>query len=270
MSHPVITLLTDFGTRDYFVGCMKGVILNIHPPVRLVDISHEVEPQNILEAAFLLKSSYRYFPKGTIHVVVVDPGVGSHRRMLVAESKDFTYVAPDNGVLSWVYEDNAPLEVTEITETRYNLKQKGRTFEGRDRFAPIAAWIAKGVDPKDLGKKVSDYLRVSIPKPLFEGDQKVLGQVLYVDRFGNLMTNIGESHLQPLAAKNGEFEIIVKDYHIQGLSQYYAEGKLDKPHGLINSDGYLELFSYRGNAAQLLGAKAGTPVEVFSSNRTLP
>src|ERR1700687_146423 len=183
MPRPVIALLTDFGTRDHYAGTMKGVALGICPDVTLVDISHDLPPHDVVAAALELAASYRYFPAGTIFLAVIDPGVGSARRGLAAEAGDYKFVAPDNGVLSVIVDPHPPKRVVELGERRYALPTVSRTFEGRDRFAPAAAWLAKGVDLGALGRPAGSIHHLEVPRPVIAPD-RLSGEVLQVDRFG--------------------------------------------------------------------------------------
>src|SRR3954466_12535628 len=185
---PVIALLSDFGSRDHYAGTMKGVILNICPDATLVDITHEVPPHDVLDGALELAAAARYFPAGTIFLAVVDPGVGSARRGIAVEAGDYRFVAPDNGVLTAVLHELPPKRIVELTERRYARPTVSRTFEGRDRFAPAAAWLAKGIQLSALGRTVSPHHQLEIPQP--EVGERLAGVVLLVDRFGNLVTNI--------------------------------------------------------------------------------
>src|SRR5579864_1158848 len=189
MARPVIALLTDFGTHDHYAGTMKGVALGICPDATLVDITHDVAAHDVLGAALELAASYKYFPAGTVFLVVVDPGVGSARRGIAAEAGDYKFVAPDNGVLTPLLDDLVAKRVVELTERRYARPTVSRTFEGRDRFAPAAAWLARGVELTALGRPAGEIQRLDIPQPEVAVD-RVAGQVLRVDRFGNLITNI--------------------------------------------------------------------------------
>lgn len=255
-----ITLLTDFGTRDYFVASIKGVILGIHPQIRIIDISHETQPHNVLEAAFVLKSAYRYFPRSSIHMVIVDPGVGSERRPLLVSSNNYFFVAPDNGVLSWIYMEEPHVRVFQITAEHYFLKSAGATFHGRDVFAPVAAWLSKGVDCTHFGPEITEYQKLSFPQPIFEGERMLRGHILYIDRFGNLITDITTSHLDHLLEKEGEIELTIKTTKIHGLKSYYAQGNPGEPNALMNSCGHLELYCCLGNACEVLKASHGEEV----------
>ena len=197
MARPVIALLTDFGTRDHYAGTMKGVALGICPDAALVDITHDVPAHDVLAGALELAASYKYFPAGTIFLVVVDPGVGSARRGIAAEAGDFKFVAPDNGVLTAVLDEHAPKKVVELSERRFARPTVSRTFEGRDRFAPAAAWLAKGIQLTALGRPVSEIQRLEMPAPDVSGDV-IRGLIMRVDRFGNLVTNIDRKLVERL------------------------------------------------------------------------
>src|SRR3954471_13367495 len=186
---PVIALLSDFGTRDHYAGTMKGVMIGICPDVTFVDITHEITRHDVMEGALQLAASCRYFPPGTIFLVVVDPGVGSARRGIAVEAGDYRFVAPDNGVLTGVLGQHPPKRAVELTERKYARSSVSRTFEGRDRFAPAAAWLAKGVDISALGRPVTAWQTLLLPEPAVSATE-VVGEVWRVDRFGNLITNI--------------------------------------------------------------------------------
>src|SRR5215212_5944823 len=189
MAKPIIAFLTDFGTRDHYAGTMKGVALGICADATLVDISHEVPPHDVAAGALELAASYRYFPGSTIFVVVVDPGVGSTRRGIAAETGDYKFVAPDNGVLTAVFDEHPPKRVVELSERRYARPTVSRTFEGRDRFAPAAAWLAKGIELTALGRPAGTIHRLELLRPMVNGN-RIDGEVQRIDRFGNLITNI--------------------------------------------------------------------------------
>src|SRR5262245_60947927 len=189
MARPTIAVLTDFGTRDHYVGAIKAVVLSVCPDATLVDIGHEIPPHDVLAGALELAASYRYFPTGTVFLVVVDPGVGSSRRGIAAETSEYRFVAPDNGVLTAVFRETPPKRVVELSERKYARPTVSRTFEGRDRFAPAAGWLAKGVELKSLGRTITDYHLLDLPVPNVSDDE-IGGVVVRVDRFGNLITNI--------------------------------------------------------------------------------
>src|SRR5437773_866888 len=198
MSRPIIALLSDFGVRDHYAGTMKGVMLGICPDVTLVDISHDLPPQDVQAGALELAAAYKYFPAGTIFLAVVDPGVGSTRRGIAAEAGDYKFVAPDNGVLTAVLDEHAPKRVVELTERKYARATVSRTFEGRDRFAPAAAWLAKGIELTAFGRPAANMHRLEIPQAEASAEA-IAGQVLRVDRFGNLITNIDRRSFEKLA-----------------------------------------------------------------------
>src|SRR5437773_4362934 len=187
MARPVLALVTDFGNRDHYAGTMKGVALGICPDATLVDITHEVPPHDVAAGALELAACYRYFPPGTVFLVVVDPGVGSARRGIAVDVGDYKFVAPDNGVLTLVLDEAPARKIVELTERRYARPTVSRTFEGRDRFAPAAAWLAKGIQLSALGRPVADVQRIEIPLPEISADS-IAGAVLRIDRFGNLVT----------------------------------------------------------------------------------
>ena len=260
----LITLLTDFGERDYFVGSMKGVIFGINPQARIVDLSHEVSAHSIEAAAYMLKASYSYFPDGTVHVAVVDPGVGTNRRPLLVTTSRYHFIAPDNGLLSYIYQDELGVEVRAIENKQYRLDSEGATFDGRDVFAPAAAWLTKGQQPGSYGHLVKDYVRLATPEPVVEG--KVLtGHIIYVDHFGNLISNISQLHIRELrgATRKSEFSIQIAGHPIDTVSSSYANGTKHAPAALINSNGQLEVFVKEGSATDLLKCGIGEKIELM-------
>ena len=259
-----ITLTTDFGLRDPFVASMKGVILSINPQVHLIDLSHDIAPQDIREAAFTLRSTYRYFPKGTIHVAVVDPGVGSGRRPVIVTTESYFFVGPDNGLFSPICQEAERLRVHQVTADRYFLPNPGPTFHGRDIFAPVAAWLTKGVPSADFGKEISDYVKMDIPLPEKEPDG-IRGQVIHFDRFGNAITNIMYSDIKAFLPKDDDPKnllITVPGREIRGLKRFYAEASAEELGGIINSSGHLELFLYKQNARTAFSFTRGDGVRI--------
>jgi S-adenosylmethionine hydrolase len=259
---PVVALLTDFGVRDHYAGTMKGVVLGICPEATIVDITHDVPPHDVMTASLELAASYRYFPSGTVFLVVVDPGVGSARRPLAAEAGDYRFVAPDNGVLSAVFKDVPPKRVVELTERRFARPTVSRTFEGRDRFAPAAGWLAKGTELKALGRTFSDYLCLPIPDPsVTESD--VRGEVLRVDRFGNLITNIDRRTFDRLGrAGEVSLEIRAGEHLVGRLVTTYAEIAPGEVCGLFGSTNHLEIAANSASAADTLGLGRGAAISV--------
>lgn len=257
---PLIALLTDFGSADHYAGTMKGVMMGICPDAVLVDITHDIAPHDVLGATLQLGASYRYFPAGTIFLVVVDPGVGSARRGLAAESGDYRFVAPDNGVLTSVFRDTAPKRVVELTERRYARPTVSRTFEGRDRFAPAAAWLAKGIQLTALGRPLQDYQRIELPVPEVS-DEALTGEVLIVDRFGNLVTNIDRRTFEAFA-RHGSLQIVAGGHTVSRLVSTYAEIAPGELCALFGSSDHLELAAHSAPAADVAELGSGTRVEV--------
>src|SRR5207253_4886681 len=220
MSRAVIALLTDFGTRDHYAGTMKGVALGICPDVTFVDITHDIPAHDVLAGALELAASYKFFPPGTIFLVVVDPGVGSSRHGIAADAGDHKFVAPDNGVLTAVLDEHAPRRVVELSERRYARPTVSRTFEGRDRFAPAAAWLAKGVELSALGRPAGPVHHLELPHAKV-GSDEIVGEVLRVDRFGNLITNIDRRTFERLAGP--EMDIRVGDHRVSKVVSTYAD-----------------------------------------------
>lgn len=257
---PIITLTTDFGLSDHFVGVMKGVIFGIAPKASIVDISHLVTPFETAEAAFLIGEAYRFFPKKTIHVVVVDPGVGTARRPILVEAAGQYFIGPDNGVLSMVY-TKTPSKVREITNTKLFASNVSQTFHGRDIFAPVAARIASGkTKPTQVGKPIDDYLRPHFDKPERTGTRCWAGSVLKVDRFGNLITNF---HIEDFPhVRTRPIVMIPGVARVELLVNNYAEGPSNEAAVIVGSSGYLEVVVNQGSAARLLGCGAGSPVEL--------
>ncbi|MDE3041941.1 MAG: SAM-dependent chlorinase/fluorinase [Nitrospirota bacterium] len=255
MPHPLglITLLTDFGDRDAFVASMKGVILTINPQATLVDLSHHVQPYSVEDAAYLLKSCYRNFPKSTVHVAVVDPGVGSARRPLIAKSEHYYFLAPDNGLLTPILADDSEMEVREIENEDYRLTSPGRTFDGRDLFAPAAAWLTRQQPFASFGRLIDDCKTFTITKPKWES-MALVGEIVHVDRFGNLISNLTSHHVIEIRAvtKRPNPLIRIAGHTIDGLVGSYQEGDAQVPRALINSNGQLEIFLKEANAASVL------------------
>lgn len=265
MPHPLglITLLTDFGDRDYFVGSMKGVILTINPQTTIVDLSHHIVPHAVEEAAYVLKCCYASFPEGTVHVVVVDPGVGSLRRPLLVKTDRYFFLAPDNGILSYILDEEDQVEAREITNRQFRLESPGTTFDGRDLFAPAAAWLTKNQPVSAFGPVVHDVQTFPISKPRWESG-KLLGEIVYLDRFGNLISNITAAQLKELEAvtKRPNPLIRMAGHLIRGLVGSYSEGSPEAPCALINSNGYVEVFLKQADVAQLLKIRRGEQLTI--------
>ncbi len=255
----IITLLTDFGTQDNFVGVMKGVALRINPDVNIVDISHNVRAHDIFDAAFLLSTSYEYFPKNTIHVVVVDPGVGSQRNVIAVKTTDYYFLAPDNGVLSFALKKQEIEAIINVENDEYFLKPLSNTFHGRDIFCAVAAHLSKGVSLDSLGPTIKNIHQIHIPAPLRRSDV-LIGQIVYIDRFGNLVTNVDKEALEGYAC---DFKIKVGDQIIHGLNKTYSDAPNQTPVALIDSFGYLEIAVNGANAKDYFGLDKKDLIEIF-------
>ena len=251
-----ITLTTDFGLSDPFVGIMKGVIHSIHPDAKVVDLTHQVTSFDVLEGALVLAQSYPYFPPDTVHVVVVDPGVGSERRPILASTPQAHFIGPDNGVFTLVYEREPSVQVRAITAEQYFRKPVSQTFHGRDIFAPAAAWLSKGVEPETLGPEVSDYVRLHIPKPQRAGPNALRGAVLRVDKFGNVITNFRQGDLPG----GRRFRVVLHERPVTRLVSSYEAGASGEIFLIVGSAGLLEIATRQASAAGTLAAHSGDEV----------
>jgi len=258
----VITLLTDFGLADFFVGAMKGVILSIHREAVIVDLTHLIPPQDIWAAALTLAESSGTFPEGTIHVAVVDPGVGSERRAVLIESARAFFIGPDNGLFTLALEDDPPQRVIHITNERFFRHPVSRTFHGRDVFAPVAAWLARGVPPSEFGPEIADVVRLPIPHVERLGERHWRGQVIHVDRFGNLITNVTARDV-PLEALRAGGRLLVNGHEVSALRTHYQEAAEGEVFALVGSTGRLEISIRQGSAATALGVDRGATVEIL-------
>jgi S-adenosyl-L-methionine hydrolase (adenosine-forming) len=261
LPRPIITLTTDYGTSDHFVGVMKGVILSINPEVEVVDITHHVLPHDILDGALTIGQAYKYFPPKTIHVVVVDPGVGTERRPLLVAGDQHYFVAPDNGVLSSVYDQVDSLYTWNVISEHYFRHPVSKTFQGRDVFAPVAAWLSKSWQTSAFGEAITDVARFAIPKPKTAGNT-VTGLVLRIDNFGNVITNITAQDVPALVAADGKFTIRAGTSTINKVVGTFADAAANQPVGIIGSSGYLEIALNKGSAARTLGVARGAEVTV--------
>jgi hypothetical protein len=264
LPQPIITLTTDFGLSDHFVGVMKGVILGIQAGARIVDISHGIRPYAIADGAFTIAQAYRYFPRKTVHVVVVDPGVGSARRPLLVEMGGQYFIAPDNGVLSMVFarEEVAAGKprVRHITAEKYFLHPMSRTFHGRDVFSPCAAHLASGIAPAKFGPRIEDYIRASFEKPAQVAEQTWTGAILKSDHFGNLFTNF---HIDEFPAlPTHAFALKAGDHVITRLALTFSDCAPGELFVVVGSSGYLEIAVSQGSAAEMLGCGAGSPIDL--------
>jgi S-adenosylmethionine hydrolase len=260
VARPTIALLTDFGSADHYAGTLKGVLLSLCPEATLVDITHDIPPHDVLTGALELAACYKYFPAGTIFLVVVDPGVGSARRGLVADTGDYRFVAPDNGVLSLVFHEARPRRVVDLTERRYARPTVSKTFEGRDRFAPAAGWLAKGIELTAMGRPVSHWQVLEVPEPQV-GDRRLTGQVLRVDRFGNLVTNIDRKRFDLFRQEAG-IQIAIDGHSVDQLVATYAEAPAGAVCALFGSTDHLEVALNGGNAGRSLGLGRGAVLQI--------
>jgi hypothetical protein len=257
----IITLLTDFGTEDAYAGIMKGVILSTTPSAVIIDITHHIDPQDIIQAAYLIKTSYRYFPEGTVHVIVVDPEVGSDRAIVALDMMGHIFLAPDNGVLTLVMEEGKIDSIVRVENTRYFLKAVSRTFHGRDIFAPVAAHLCRGMDIRNLGSPLDqqNLVHLNIDKPCVSGKDRLVGTVVCFDRFGNCISNIDATHLKKIYASNSSRMLIIKigKTSIKGVSLSYADAEPNRPLAIMGSFGYLEIALNQGNARRALQIAKG-------------
>jgi S-adenosyl-L-methionine hydrolase (adenosine-forming) len=261
LARPIVTLTTDYGTNDHLVGVMKGVILSINPEINIVDITHSVLPHDLLDGALAIGQAYKYFPPKTIHVVVVDPGVGTARRPILVASDTHYFVAPDNGVLSSVYDQTEALFVWNIISEHYFRQPVSNTFHGRDIFAPVAAWLTKSWQSGAFGEPIEDFVRFALPKPKTNGNV-VKGVVLKVDQFGNLITNLRAEDVPAFSAEGGKFTIKAGSATVNKLVPTFASGANGEAIGLIGSSGYLEISVNKANASKSLALGRGAEVTV--------
>jgi hypothetical protein len=272
----VVTLLTDFGTKDYFVGAMKGAILSVNPQANVIDITHEIPPHDIFSAAFTLANYYKNFPRGTIHVCVVDPGVGSERRAILLETRDYFFLAPDNGLLSFVFDEIesgklTPLltgglsprgfRVFELANEKYFAAAVSRTFHGRDVFAPVAGHLSSRVEPEKLGGGIEDFVRFETPRPRNLSAGEIEAEIIHVDYFGNLVTNLKAEDLP------AEFFLEVNETRIDKHQKFYAEAdEKGEIFSIPGSAGFLEIVAFQDSAARLLKAAAHQKILLQSVN----
>ncbi len=262
----IITLLTDFGTEDAYVGVMKGAILSINPSAVVVDVCHYIDPQDLIEAAFFIKSSFKYFPKGTVHIVVVDPGVGGTRSVVAVKLSGHIFLAPDNGVLTLLMDEEEIDTIVRVENAHYFLNSISQTFHGRDIFAPVGSHISKGVSIEKLGPNLDlkELMRLSIPKPYISDKEELMGTIISIDRFGNCISNINENCLNEFV-KNGsekQIEIKIGKTAIKSLSHSYAEVDSGCPLAIVGSFGYLEIALNCGNASHQLNVEKGDNISL--------
>ena len=260
----VVTFTTDFGLDDPFVGIMHGVVLNINSDASLVDVCHAVRSYDIFDGAWTIAQSYRFFPPRSVHVVVVDPGVGSARRPLICETENYEFVGPDNGVFSMIEAREPKFVVRHVTAERFFLQPVSQTFHGRDIFAAVGGWLSKGIAPAEFGPEITDYARNPAPMVEKVGAGSLRGLVMKVDKFGNLITNIGELDAPTLfATVPPAVSILIAGQTVTRICRSYAEGKEGEIFTIVGSSGYLEVAAKQASAAEKLAAGVGTPVGVI-------
>lgn len=250
----IIAFLTDFGTKDYFVGAMKGVILSINPEAKIIDITHEIKPQNIRSAGFTLAACYLNFPPKTIFVSVVDPGVGSDRRAILVETENYYFIAPDNGLLSLVLNKELNYRTFEINNPKFFLSKLSQTFHGRDVFAPVAAWLSRGISPNEFGNETSELIISKNLVPKAVSADKIVGNIIHIDNFGNIITNLRKTDLPT------NFSLQVNENMITKHHTFYAEGKVNEIFSIWGSAGYLEIAVNCNSAKELLNAEIGNEI----------
>jgi S-adenosylmethionine hydrolase len=263
LARSIITLTTDFGSADHYAGVLKGVILNICPDAHVVDICHDLRPYDVLDGAFAIAQAYRYFPPRTIHLVVVDPGVGSTRRPILVSAGNYSFIAPDNGVLSLLYAREENVTVRHITASHYFLEPVSQTFHARDVFAPIAGWVARQVEPEKFGDRIDDFVRFQLPQPKRLNDRLLKGIVLRTDRFGTLTTNLTPEDVPELFGDDPQpFKLVVGKTEVTKLAASYEHEAPGEVFAILGSSGYLEISVNRGSAASAVGVGKGAEVGV--------
>ncbi|HLM60184.1 MAG TPA: SAM-dependent chlorinase/fluorinase [Pyrinomonadaceae bacterium] len=250
----VIALLTDFGTEDYFVGAMKGGIFSINEKANIVDITHDIPPQNIAAARFTLRACYKNFPEKTTFVAVVDPGVGSERRAILVETENYYFIAPDNGLLSFVFSEEKNFKVYELTEEKFFAEKVSRTFHGRDIFAPIAAHLSKSIPSNSFGAEIKDFVRLPSIEPRKISEKEIEAEIIYVDRFGNLITNLESTHLPE------KFRLEIGSQTIDKLQLFYAEAEKSELFMIFGSAGFLEIVAFQDSAKDTLKVETGEKI----------
>lgn len=262
MEHPTVALMSDFGQDDFFVPSLKAVILSLNPAVRLVDITHAVPSYDVRAAGFILSACFRFFPAGTIFLSVVDPGVGTARKALLARTEKYDFIAPDNGLLTLPLDGARSLELRSIVNPKYFLTESSRTFEGRDRMAPAAAWLSLGTPASEFGPRLGRFEKLPVRKPRLEKG-RITGEVAYVDKFGNLITNIPSTLLIKLkAAPRRGFRLRVMGRAVSAFLDAYSQGRAGEPFALAGSLGTVEIALREESAAARLGASAGDEVQI--------
>lgn len=263
---PIVTLLTDFGTKDHYVASMKGAILSVNPRCKVVDITHHIQPQNIIEGAFVFSNAFSYFPKGTVHVAVVDPEVGGARDPILIVTEHSFCVGPNNGLFSLALRKDRMKDAYVLTEKRFFLPEISHTFHGRDIFAPVAGHLTLGISPKAFGRRIDSLKTLDLIEPSAK-EKRLIGEVIHVDSFGNLITNIHRDRFSRFI-QGRPFLIRVGKVTIKVLTRGYWEGQKGEPIALFGSGGFLEVAVREGNAEKRLKVRRGDPVQISIKSQT--
>ncbi len=265
--HGIITLTTDFGLKDPFVGIMKGVILSIFPEANIIDVTHNIDTFSIEKTAYLLEYAYANFPSRTVHIVVVDPGVGGPRRPIVVSADDHFFMAPDNGVLTRILNKTMSPLIFELQQTHYFFKSgKGTTFQGRDIFAAAAAWLSKTLEPANFGEEVNDPVLLDLPEAQEQGN-RISGEIIYIDHFGNLISNITQDYVMEFLKRKGaeNATVTIGDHRIKGISTAYEESDGRRPVAVFDGLGALEIAVKENSAEKVLGLSRKEKIIVEAS-----
>ncbi|MGI8642085.1 MAG: SAM hydrolase/SAM-dependent halogenase family protein [Pyrinomonadaceae bacterium] len=254
--NPIIALLTDFGTKDYFVGAMKGAILSINERTNIIDITHEIPPQDVLSASFTLRACYKDFPFKTIFVAVVDPGVGSKRKAILVETEDCCFIAPDNGLLSFVFDEEKKFRLFELTNQKFFAAEVSRTFHGRDVFARVAAHLSKGINPNEFGAEIKDFIHIKTAGPREISEREIEANIIHIDHFGNLITNLKQTDLPE------NFTLKINGKIINKLQSFFAEAERGELLMILGSAGFLEIVAFQDSAKDLLRAEIGQKIKL--------
>ena len=261
---PIITLTTDFGAADHYVGAVKAAILSVSTSIAIVDITHEVSQHDIMEAGWILSNAFAVFPPRTIHVAVADPGVGTARRPIVVSARNHIFVGPDNGIFSFLYDSDPPAKVHAITATHYMRPQVSDTFHARDIFGPVAAHLARGADAANVGELIEDFVQLDLPRPTVTPEALVRAAVAHVDRFGNVILNVTRAAVEALMTRTGASAVVVmlNGVRVTHLCRTYGEGPEQTPFLLFNSSDLLEIACNQARAVDLLRVRRGDPVDL--------
>ena len=263
MKRPYLALITDFGEDDFFVASLKGVILRINPSARIIDVTHRIPSFDIRQGSFILHSCYKYFPPRTIFLVIVDPGVGSSRPILLAKTKDYFFIAPDNGVLSFTLKSEKVEQIIKVTNEKFFLEEQSKTFEARDKMAPVAAWLSKGTSPIVFGPQIQEYKMLGHLEPI-KKEGEIIGSIIYTDKFGNLITNIPKAMFNKLKkeAKKNKLILLAKNKKISSFRESYSQGRRGELFYLVGSLDFIEIAAREASASKKIKAKVGDKLRI--------